>query len=167
MNTVGEFVLRSVVIGTGATVILDSYALLLQRILGIAGLNFAMVGRWIGHFGNGRFVHASIVQAAPVRGEAVLGWSAHYVIGIVFAAILLAVWGVDWALRPTLLPALIVGVVSVAAPFCILQPGMGAGWFASKTPKPNVARLRSLAAHTVFGLGLYLAALIAAPLWRG
>lgn len=47
-----------------------------------------------------------------------------------------------------------------------MQPGMGFGVAASKTPKPNVARLRSLAAHTVFGFGLYLAALLAAPLLR-
>ena len=31
---------------------------------------------------------------------------------------------------------------------------------ASKTPHPNAARLRSLMAHTVFGIGLYLAALL-------
>ncbi|MDO9126054.1 MAG: DUF2938 family protein, partial [Parvibaculum sp.] len=40
--------------------------------------------------------------------------------------------------------------------------GMGAGIAASKTPKPNAARLRSLVSHTVFGIGLYVAALLVA-----
>ncbi|MCY1457414.1 hypothetical protein D9M71_747140 [compost metagenome] len=57
-----------------------------------------------------------------------------------------------------MLPALLFGLASLAAPFFILQPGMGAGIAASRTPRPNTARLRSLMAHTVFGIGLYLAA---------
>jgi hypothetical protein len=46
----------------------------------------------------------------------------------------------------------------VAAPFLLLQPALGAGIAASRTPRPNVARRRSLVTHLVFGLGLYLAA---------
>jgi hypothetical protein len=38
----------------------------------------------------------------------------------------------------------------------------GAAWCRAgsliRTPKPNVARLRSVATHTVFGLGLYASA---------
>jgi hypothetical protein len=71
--------------------------------------------------------------------------------------LLLAVWGLDWVRHPTLGPALIVGVGSVAAPFLLVQPGMGAGIAASRTPRPAVARLQSLATHAIFGLGLYIA----------
>ena len=35
---------------------------------------------------------------------------------------------------------------------------MGAGVAASRTPHPNAARLRSVVTHTVYGVGLYLAA---------
>ena len=38
---------------------------------------------------------------------------------------------------PTFLPALLVGIGTVAAPFFILQPGMGAGIAASRTPNPR------------------------------
>jgi hypothetical protein len=41
-----------------------------------------------------------------------------------------------------------------------MQPGMGAGIAASKTPNPNVARLRSIVTHTVYGIGLYGSALL-------
>jgi hypothetical protein len=166
MSATWELAVRAIVIGVGATVISDVYALLLKRILHVPSLPWPLVGRWIGHWLRGRFAHAAIGQAEPVRGEAALGWAAHYAIGIAFAALLLAVTGIDWALAPTLLPALAVGVGTVVAPFFLLQPAFGLGIAASKTPKPNLARLRSLATHTMFGFGLYLAALAAAPLWR-
>ena len=51
---------------------------------------------------------------------------------------------------------------AIVAPFFIMQPGMGLGIAASKTPKPNLARLRSAVTHTVFGVGLYLSALLTA-----
>jgi hypothetical protein len=90
----------------------------------------------------------------------VIGWTAHYVIGIAFAAMLLAGWGLDWACHPTISPALIVGIGSVVAPFFVMQPAMGAGIAASRTPRPAVARLHSVVTHAVFGLGLYVTALV-------
>lgn len=72
--------------------------------------------------------------------------------------LLLALWGVEWASRPTLLPPVIVGLVTVVAPFFLMQPGMGAGIAASKTPNPKIARLRSIATHLVYGVGLYISA---------
>jgi hypothetical protein len=38
-----------------------------------------------------------------------------------------------------------------------MQPGMGAGVAASRTPRPATARLHSLVTHGIFGLGLYAA----------
>ncbi len=64
-----------------------------------------------------------------------------------------------WLERPTLLPALAFGVVTTLVPYLVMQPSLGLGIAASKTPRPNRARLKSLATHTVFGAGLYLWAL--------
>ncbi len=61
-------------------------------------------------------------------------------------------------LAPTLLPALVVGVVTVVAPLCFMQPAMGAGFFASRTPTPVRNCLKSLATHFVFGVGMFLSA---------
>jgi hypothetical protein len=52
----------------------------------------------------------------------------------------------------------------VAAPFLLMQPALGAGIAAAKTPNPTAARLRSLMTHAVFGLGLYFAARLTAAL---
>ncbi|HEL2978615.1 TPA: DUF2938 domain-containing protein [Stenotrophomonas maltophilia] len=167
MDGSSAFLPDAVAIGVGATVVLDLWSLLQRRVLGIPTLDFGMVGRWLGHLPRGRFRHEAIGRAAQVPGERVLGWSAHYLIGVVFAAALLAVAGEGWARAPTLLPALLFGILSVAAPFFIMQPGMGAGIAASRTPSPLKSRLRSLLAHSIFGLGLYLSACLLAAIRAG
>jgi len=93
-----------------------------------------------------------------VRAELAIGWCAHYAIGIAFAFLLLAIWGWEWVRHPTFVPAMIVGIGTVAAPLFIMQPGMGSGVAASRTPRPAAARFQSLVTHAMFGLGLYLAA---------
>jgi Protein of unknown function (DUF2938) len=160
MTQAMEWIVRAALIGIGATVTMDLWAIFLKRCFGIPSLSYAMVGRWIGHLPRGQWVHQSIARSPPVRAENIVGWTAHYLIGVLFAALLLMVFGLDWARQPTLGPALIVGVATLTAPFLVLQPGMGAGIAASKTPKPNIARLKSLATHLVFGLGLFGAAVL-------
>lgn len=164
MNVGWELAWRSVVVGAGATVVMDLWGLLLRRALGIPSLDYALVGRWLGHWPRGRFFHDGIGKSAPVAGERAIGWAAHYAIGIGFAALLLVVAGPAWVRKPTVLPALGFGLVSVAAPFFVMQPGLGLGIAASRTPRPAVARLRSLMTHAVFGMGLYLTALAVARL---
>jgi hypothetical protein len=137
------------VIGTGATAVMDAWGFARTKLLGMPRTNYALVGRWLAYLPRGRF---------RVKGERLVGWAAHYAIGIAFAAVLLAVWGLDWGRQPTLGPALAFGIGTVAAPFLVMQPGMGAGIAASRTPRPGAARLQSLVSHAVFGLGLYLAA---------
>lgn len=150
-----EFLTGALLVGAGATATTDLWALVRRRLLGLPLPNYGLVGRWFAYMPRGRFVHDAIAATPPVRGEGLIGWSAHYLIGIAFAALLLGIWGLDWLRQPTLTPALIVGVGTVAAPFLLMQPGMGAGIAASRTPRPAAARLQSLLMHAVFGLGLY------------
>ncbi len=150
---------------------MDIWAAVLRR-FGVPSLNFAFLGRWIGHLPRGNWLHESIARTAPIRGELLLGWCAHYSIGITFAAHLLAIFGLQWARSPTLPPALFVGIVTVLAPLFILQPALGAGIASSKTPTPVFNSFKSLITHTIFGLGLFLAARANArrasvPPWRG
>jgi hypothetical protein len=160
MDNVVNIIGSAVVIGVGATLVMDLWAFLLRRGFGVASLDLALLGRWIGHWPHGRFRHESIGRAAPVRHERLIGWSVHYTIGIAFAALLLALWGPEWLNSPTLTPALIVSSATLVAPFFLMQPAMGLGIAASRTPRPNVARARSIVTHTVYGVGLYASAWI-------
>lgn len=166
MNVMIEMGLRAGAVGAGATLVMDGWAAVLRR-LGIPSLDLGHLGRWIGHFAHGQWAHASIAKAPPVRGERAIGWTAHYLIGVTFASILLAAAGRSWATSPTLLPALAVGVGTVVAPLFVLQPAMGAGIASSKTARPVFNALKSVATHTVFGLGMYAAARLVAFLVDG
>lgn len=152
-----DFLLRAVLIGAGATLVMDGWALVLRR-LGVPSLNLAFLGRWILHLPRGRFLHESIARAEPIAGELAVGWIAHYAIGVSFAALLLAWYGLSWARTPTLGPALVIGIVTVVAPLFILQPALGAGIASSKTAAPVFNAGKSVVTHLVYGLGLYLAA---------
>ena len=87
-----EIITHAIVIGAGATAVMDLWAASLRRVWRVPSLDYALLGRWIGHFPSGHFMHESIASAAPVRHERVIGWSAHHAIGIMFAALLLLVW---------------------------------------------------------------------------
>lgn len=156
-----DYVTSTLITGIGATAVMDAWGIVRKPLLGVAPPDYGLVGRWLGHMAKGRFSHASISATAPVAGERPLGWIAHYLIGIGFAGLLIGGWGLSWIDHPTLTPALIVGISTVAAPFLLMQPGMGAGIAASRTPRPGAARLQSLLTHAVFGLGLYGAGWVA------
>lgn len=152
-----EYLASAALIGTGATIVMDIWGMVRAHLLGVPSLDYALVGRWLGHLASGRLRHDRIAASPQVTGERVIGWIAHYLIGIGFAGLLLAIFGLDWARQPTIGPALLVGIGSVAAPFLVMQPAMGAGIAASRTPHPWAARLQSLVTHAVFGGGLYAA----------
>ncbi len=150
-------IVEAVIVGIGATALMDLWLLLLGR-MGVPTMDFALLGRWVGHLFHGRFAHDAIRRAPPVAAELGLGWLTHYVVGISFAAILVALVGASWLANPSLLPAVAWGLVTASAPLFVLQPAMGAGIASSRTPAPLTNSLRSLANHAVFGLGLYLSA---------
>ena len=147
----------TMLVGVGATAATDLWAIARKRLFGLAPPDYGLVGRWLAHMTRGRFRHDAIARAPAVRGERALGWAAHYGTGIAFAALLPALFGPAWLREPTPGPALFVGVGTVAAPFLLMQPGMGAGVAARRTKHPGAARLQSLVTHTVFGLALYAA----------
>lgn len=155
-----ELLWRSFVIGTGATALMDIWARVLNMAVGLPLPNWGLAGRWFCHMTGGRFFHDDIAAAEPWRGELAVGWFMHYAIGILYAAILLLAMGPEWSVAPTFLPAWILGLVTVGAGWFLMQPGMGAGWAASK--KPNAMRIRALniVAHTIFALGLWGTALL-------
>lgn len=156
MAEAADYLIAALLIGAGATAAMDFWTVVRRRLLGVPALDYALVGRWVA-WARGRFRHDPIAASPPVPGERPLGWAVHYLTGVAFAGVLLAIWGIEWTRHPTIAPALIVGVASVAAPFLVMQPGMGAGLAASRTPRPWTARIHSLVTHTVFGAGLYAA----------
>lgn len=158
MSITPYHVFSAVVIGVGASLLMDAWNFFLKRAFGIPSLNYCLLGRWFLHMPEGTFVHSGIAAAPPRRFECAAGWFAHYTIGVVLALAFLALAPGDWLVRPTVLPPLLYGIGTVVFPLFVLQPSLGLGIASSKTPKPAQARLKSLVTHVVFGVGLYLCA---------
>jgi hypothetical protein len=147
---------RAICIGLGATLTFDLWAQFLKLAFGIPPSNICLVGRWLRYMPEGIFRHVNIALTAAKPGECVVGWVAHYSIGITLTLAFVGVAGRAWLEHPTLIPALGFGIVTVLAPFCIMQPAFGFGVAASKTPHPGQARMRSVMNHAAFGVGLFL-----------
>ena len=89
--------------------------------------------------------------------ELSVGRAARYLLGIVFVWAFVTAAGDSWRKHPTLAEPIIFGLLTLAMPFLVLQPAMGAGVAARKTPRPWISRGRSAAAHLAFGVGFSLA----------
>jgi hypothetical protein len=149
-----------ILVGLVATAAIDIWAEFLNKVWKLPVTNWGMVGRWFGHMPRGRFIHAPIKNADPIVGEKVIGWSAHYLIGVIYAAFFLLVVVPTFGGRPTLALGLGFGLSTIVFPWLVLQPGLGLGAFAHRAPKPNVIRLINISIHTIFGASLYLAWLL-------
>jgi hypothetical protein len=151
-------VVEAVLVGLGATLLIDVWALFLRRAFSIPSLNYCLLGRWVLYIPEGKIVHESITATPQKSHECTVGWITHYMIGVTFALLFVLLASGSWLARPTLLPALAFGIATTLVPFFTMQPSFGLGVAASKTPNPNKARLKSLMTHTVFGVGLYVSA---------
>lgn len=156
MNNIVISLVSTILIGLGATLTFDLWVLFLKHTFNVAPSNLCLVGRWLRYMPERIFRHPNIASVPQKSAECMVGWIAHYVIGIMFAIVFVVVAGTRWIQHPTPFPAIVFGVVTALAPFLIMQPLFGLGIAASKTSNPLQAKLRSLMNHTVFGIGLYL-----------
>jgi len=149
-------------VGIGATLLVDAWNLLLHRAFGIPSLSSCLLGRWVLHMPGGVFRHRAIGRAEQKPLECVIGWATHYAIGIGLTGVFLFVQAPEWLTRPSLLPVIVYGLATVVLPFFVLQPSLGLGIASAATPHPTKARLKSLATHTAYGVGVYVFGSVAA-----
>ena len=148
--------IQGLLIGVIATIGMDVWAVVVKYVFHLPTADWAMVGRWFGHMPRGVFVHHTLSMAAPVPNELIIGWIGHYVTGVVYGLGYLYIVQVLLSRDPSLVSALVFGLVTLVAPWLIMQPAIGAGVFATRTPRPRVMRLVNLSMHAVFGASLYL-----------
>jgi Protein of unknown function (DUF2938) len=159
LNDVVRLIVTVIAMGAAGAALMDVWSLALRRLWKVPTLDYAMLGRWIGHLVQGRFFHERIAASAPIPGERLLGWLAHYGIGIAFAVPVVIIGGSSWVAAPTVAPAMLVAMGTILAPWFVMQPGMGLGLAASRSARPWATRARNLVTHAVYGLGMYTAAL--------
>lgn len=158
-----ELIWAGIFMGLGGTIAMDIWAEVLARGANQNRPNWANVGRWSAHALGGRVFHDDIGAVAPVSGELALGWVVHYAVGIAYGVIWALLAGTAWLNNPTFVPVWLFALVTIGAGWFLLHPGMGLGWGLSKTETPWKGRIMGLVAHSVFGLGMWAVALLAAP----
>ncbi|WP_282062712.1 DUF2938 domain-containing protein [Roseobacter litoralis] len=151
---------EGIVMGLVATAAMDLWGLLLNRLAGLPMSNWGRAGRWVVQVGQGRVFHDDIGAVAQVPREVQIGWAFHYAVGVIYGVALAVLMGPEWLAAPTFGPAWVFSIVMIGFGWFLMQPAMGAGIAASKTPAPWRARALGLAAHTVFGLGLWIGAMV-------
>jgi hypothetical protein len=155
-----EIVFQGILIGVIATLGMDIWAAIVKHVLRLPTADWALVGRWFGHMPRGVFVHRPVADSDAISNELTIGRIAHYATGIVYGLAYLSIIQILFSSGPMLTSALAFGLLTLAAPWLIMQPGMGAGIFASRTPRPSLMRLVNLSMHLVFGVSLYIAWLL-------
>lgn len=156
-----ELILRIFILGVLATFAIDLWAFVSNKILSTPKANWAMVGRWIGHMPSGKFMHESISVVAPITNELLLGWIFHYLIGLAYAVVYVLLVYMFMEGKPSFLSAWVFGVVTIVSPWFIMQPGLGMGVCARKMEKASLIRIQNLVIHSIFGVALYCAWLVA------
>jgi len=152
-------ILKTLAIGIAATFAIDIWVSFL-KLFKIKSLDYRYVGRWVGNFPRRKFFHNKIQDTPSIPHELIIGWTVHYLIGITFSFILIAFYGIGWLDKPMFLPAIIIGLITASGPFFIMQPAFGFGIASSKLPHPNLLRLKSLGTHLIYGIGLYVSAIL-------
>ncbi|MBC8719226.1 DUF2938 domain-containing protein [Ochrobactrum sp. Marseille-Q0166] len=150
-----ELMIKGIAIGIGATVVMDVWAMVFARFPGQSRPNWGLVGRWFWHLRHGQICHDDISKSPAFSHEVALGWLGHYVVGVLYGIIFAMYGGSAWFANPLFLPAWIFGILTVAAGWFLLQPGLGIRWAASRLPNANNVRILNVVAHTFFALGMY------------
>src|SRR5262249_34786120 len=154
-------------VGILATVTMDAVAVIAHR-LGMTGhgprrTGPDLIGRWIGYLLQGKFRHTDILQTPPLRGELLLGFAAHYSIGIVLTLVYLCLLVVAHA-TPTILGAVLYGTATTVLPWFVMFPSQGMGWLGRNAPgNAHLARI-SLFNHIMFGMGIALWTAVITPI---
>lgn len=156
--------LHMVIAGVIATATLDLWQQVFRLVVGLPITNWGMIGRWVGHFEDGQFVHKDIGAAPPVPGENVLGWIVHYVVGVGYAVVYFGLMWFVFRTPPSLASALIFAALSVSVTWFVMEPILGAGVMASHVPGRFRVLAQDFTSHLSLGFGLFVGDFVARAL---
>ncbi|QLG44742.1 DUF2938 family protein [Costertonia aggregata] len=146
---------RAVLVGIGATFLTDLWAFLL-RLFDVKSNGLQIIGSWL----STNVLNVPDSATGVLANGWIIGWTAHYIVGITFAIIFLAIVKSQWFQKPTWSKALIYGIVTLVFPLFMVWPTLGFGVAFSKTPIQGTLIIKAIGLHLVYGLGLYLTAFL-------
>ncbi|UNY98590.1 DUF2938 domain-containing protein [Zhouia spongiae] len=151
-------VYKTILAGIGATLFIDFWKFI-ASFFEIRSRGVLFLGRWLAYIIEGQFSHHTIVQTPSAENERFYGLFGHYFIGVIFSFLLPLLYGSKWFSKPTLLPSIMVGLVSLLPAVFIMQPLFGFGIVFSKIPDSSQHLLKVFIIHLIYAIGLYLIAI--------
>ena len=147
-----------IILGLCSTLLLDVIQYLRHRLWQHGWLDYAVLAQalwqhWQNYSRTGH-VHTRL----PMAWARLLGWLLHYVIGVALVWLAMQINVLRGAQTLGLPFCLMFGSATVLLPFFIMQPLLGMGIAARNTATPWSNRGKSLIAHGLFGLSVYVAA---------
>ncbi len=152
-----DLVITAVAAGVLGTLVMDSLNHLVSRTGLILRIDARMIGRMSVGWARGRFRYDSPSQIEPTAHELLLGYAAHYAIGLVLAAIFVIGWSqfIGGSISP--LWTIIYGFATTVASEFIVYPAVGLGLCGHRSPERIKAFFSPLANHLFFGVGMAVA----------
>ena len=130
---------------------------LVSRTGHILKIDVTMIGRMSAGWMRGRFRYDSPGQIEPYAHERLLGYLAHYAIGVALAAIFVVGWEkfIDSPASPAW--AVVFGFATTVISEFLVYPSMGLGVCGRRSPEGLKAFVSPLANHLFFGIGMAIA----------
>ena len=154
-------ILHILFVGIFSCLVMDLWQRLVKLTYGINPSDWGIIGRWlIMLILKQKIYNPNIEKEKSYKNELIIGWVFHYFVGVVYGVFFAFLAGPDWIAAPTFPPAFIYALATIAGGWFLLHPGLGLGWAVSKVEHPNRVRMLGLLSHNVFGLGLWLFALL-------
>ena len=154
-----NILINSLVLGLSATLIMDLLGWLRSSVFKIPSFNYAYLGRFFLILKDNEKGYRNITQAPEQKFERLIGWGFHYMTGIIFALIYTYIDHSNNTLE-TFISSILFGISTVLFPLLLIQPILGFGFFASKTPDQWISIKNSFVAHLNFGVGLFITQII-------
>lgn len=153
--------------GITGTIVMDLLNYVFSRMGLIQKVEINMIGRMTAGWLRGRFLYKHPNDMKAVNHEGLLGYLAHYSIGIGLAIPYILVCVNYIGDMPSAYHTIIYGISTTVASWFIVYPSMGFGVLGLRSPDGIKATYSSLANHFFYGAGLALGILVIEKLFGG
>lgn len=150
----------AIITGIFGALAFDIWNMLAERLAGIRAPNWGILGKWLlTPWATQKTATAPLGPPVFTSAERILGVISHYATAILFAFVLILAMGTQWLAQPTLMPAVVAGLITTIFAWFIIMPALGAGIAGANTPAPAKLRIANLVSHAIMGAGFYVGAL--------
>ena len=152
-----DLIVSGIAAGVLGTIVMDLFNHLLARCGMLLKIDVGLIGRMTAGWARGRFSYNDPAEMEPVEQERLLGYLAHYAIGVGLAFIYVLGWALLVGGPASPAWAVAYGLATTAASHFLVYPSMGLGVCGRRSPQGIKAVLTPLANHLFFGVGMGVA----------